>query len=255
MAMQIAGVTDLMPSAIRRPLMQTIDSVLYGGIRGRFTAPLRNAKKFARSAALDFEDRYLGFGTYFTDTMKRDLFADGLRTEMGTFDAYRYHREFFERCRGAAPVNRLLYVDFKTFMPALNLDTTDKTSMAANLEVRAPFLNKEMVALSQRIPSGLKMKGLKRKYILKKAAERLLPKEIVWRKKAGFGAPVRSWLRGSLTPMVDDLLSAETVRRRGLFDEKQVRRIIESNISGREDYNLQVFQLLNLEIWMQKFLD
>ena len=127
--------------------------------------------------------------------------------------------------------------------------------MAANLEVRAPFLNNELVELSARIPASLKIKGLKRKYILKKAVEQILPKEIIWRKKAGFSAPVRSWLRGALKPMVEDLLSEETIKRRGLFDAQEIRRIIDLNLSGKEDYNLQVFQLLNLEIWMREFLD
>lgn len=255
MAMQIAGATDFIPSAVRKPLMKTVDSMLYGGVRGKLTAPLRNAKKFARSAGQDFENRYLGFGTYFSDEMKLRAYSEGLRGEMKQFDAYRYHREFFEKTKNAAPLNRLLYVDFKTFMPALNLDTTDKTSMAANLEVRVPFLNHELVELSARIPTNLKIKGLKRKYILKKAAESLLPKEIIYRKKAGFSAPVRSWIRTSLKPMINDLLSEETIKRRGLFDYQEIKRIIESNDAGRDDFNLQVFQLLNLEIWMREFLD
>jgi asparagine synthase (glutamine-hydrolysing) len=255
LAMKLAGMTDFIPSAVRRPLMKTVDSMLYGGVRGRLTAPLRNAKKFARSAGQDFENRYLGFGTYFTDERKERLYAGNLRGAMRDFDAYKYHKKYFENCRAASALNRLLYVDFKTFMPALNLDTTDKTSMAANLEVRVPFLNHELVSLSERIPAALKIKGLKRKYILKKAAESILPKEVIWRKKAGFGAPIRSWLRTSLKPMIDDLLSEETIRRRGLFDFSEVRRIIELNQSGREDFNLQVFQLLNFEIWMREFLD
>ena len=74
-----------------------------------------------------------------------------------------------------------------------------------------------MLALAARMPPDLKLRGLKRKYILKKAAEKLLPREVVWRKKAGFGAPIRSWLRGPLQPMVNDLLSEETIKRRGLF--------------------------------------
>jgi asparagine synthase (glutamine-hydrolysing) len=105
------------------------------------------------------------------------------------------------------------------------------------------------------MPPELKLKGLKRKYILKKAAEKILPHDVVWRKKAGFGAPIRSWLRGALRPMVDDLLSEETIKRRGLFSPQEVRRIIDTNLSGREDYNLQVFQLLNLELWMRTFMD
>jgi len=82
-----------------------------------------------------------------------------------------------------------------------------------------------------------------------------LPREVVWRKKAGFGAPIRSWLRGALRPLVDDLLSEETVRKRGLFRPAEVRRIVDANLSGREDFNLQVFQLLNLELWQRQFLD
>lgn len=255
LAMKLAGATDFIPSAVRQPLMQTLDAMLDGGKKGKFTAPLRNAKKFARSAGASFEERYLGFGTYFSDERKQRLYAENLQGAMRGFDAYKYHKRYFEKCRDAAPLNRLLYVDFKTFMPALNLDTTDKTSMAANLEVRVPFLNHELVSLSEKIPAALKIKGLKRKYILKKAAESLLPKEIIWRKKAGFGAPIRSWLRTSLKPMIDDLLSEETVKKRGLFDAKEVQNIIELNQSGREDFNLQVFQLLNFEIWMREFLD
>lgn len=255
MAMAIAAATDVIPTGIRRPLMHAIDSILYGGVRGRFTATLRNAKKFARSAAMDFEDRYLGFGTYFSDDIRSRLYSDDLKDTMSQFDPYAYHRQYFERSKDWSPLNRLLYVDFKTFMPALNLDTTDRTSMAAHLEVRVPFLNKEIVELAAKIPSELKIKGLKRKYILKKAAEKLLPKEVVWRKKAGFSAPVRSWLRGELRPMVDDLLSEDRVRRRGIFDPAEVRRIIDLNLAGREDLNLQVFQLMTFELWLQAFID
>ncbi len=255
MAMRLASALDPVPGLIRRPLMKTVASVLPGGLPGRLTAPLRNAKKFARSAALDFENRYLGYGTYFTDEAKRRLYSDALRDETREFDAYSHHRRYFERARRAAPLNQLLYVDLKTFLPCLNLTTTDKTSMAANLEVRVPFLNYELVELAARMPPDLKLRGLKRKYILKRAAEKLLPKQVVWRKKAGFGAPIRSWLRGPLKPMVEDLLSEETLRRRGLFDPREVRRIIEANLSGREDYNLQVFQLLTLELWQRTFID
>ena len=255
LAMALAGALDPVPPALRRPLMRTLSAGLPGGLAGPLTAPLRNAKKFARSAALDFESRYLGFGTYFTDEAKGRLYADELREATRGLDAYREHRRYFARAARAAPLNRLLYVDLKTFLPCLNLDYTDKTSMAATLEVRVPFLNVELVELAARMPPGLKLKGLRRKYILKRAAEGRLPREVVWRKKAGFGAPVRSWLRGALKPMVDELLSEETVRRRGLFRPAEVRRVVEANQSGREDFNLQVFQLLTLELWHREFLD
>lgn len=255
LAMKLAGAFDPVPQLLRRPMMRAVEYALPGGLPGKLTAPLRNAKKFARSAALDFENRYLGYGTYFTDEAKQRLYADELRVATRDLDAYAAHRRYFDKVKDAAPLNRLLYVDLKTFLPCLNLMTTDKTSMAANLEVRVPFLNQEMLELTARMPPDLKLKGLKRKYILKKAAEKLLPREVVWRKKAGFGAPIRSWLRGALRPMVNDLLSEETIRRRGLFRPEEVRRLIDANLSGREDYNLQVFQLLNLELWMRTFID
>jgi len=255
LAMKIAGAFDPVPQLLRRPVMRALEYALPGGLPGKLTAPLRNAKKFARSAALDFENRYLGYQTYFTDEAKQRLYTDDVRTELSAVDAYAAHRQYFARVKDVAPLNQLLYVDMKTFLPCLNLMTTDKTSMAANLEVRVPFLNKEMIELAARMPADLKLKGLKRKYILKRAAETLLPHDVVWRKKAGFGAPIRSWLRGALRPMVNDLLSEETIRRRGLFRFKEVKRIIDANLSGREDYNLQVFQLLNLELWMRAFID
>jgi asparagine synthase (glutamine-hydrolysing) len=255
MAMKVAGAIDPLPDLLRRPLMKTLEHVLPGGLPGKLTAPLRNVKKFARSAALGFEARYLGFQTYFNDEAKARLYSDELREATNGMDAYSAHRRYFSRAKNAAPLNQMLYVDLKTFLPCLNLMTTDKTSMAANLEVRVPFLNQEMLELAARMPPDLKLRGLKRKYILKRAMEKLLPREIVWRKKAGFGAPIRSWLRGPLRPLVEDLLSEETVKRRDLFRPEEVRRVIDANLSGREDYNLQVFQLLNLELWQRAFID
>src|SRR5262249_41636154 len=127
---------DPVPQFLRRPLMKTIAQTLPGGRPGKLTAPLRNAKKFARSAALDFENRYLGFETYLTDEAKQRLYSDDLRAATGGLDPYSAHRSYFARVKDAAPLNQLLYVDLKTFLPCLNLTTTDKTSMAANLEVR-----------------------------------------------------------------------------------------------------------------------
>src|SRR6185369_2297522 len=178
LAMKIAGAFDPVPQLLRRPLMKTFAHFLPGGLPGRLTGPLRNAKKFARSAALEFEDRYLGFGTYFTDEAKQRLYTAEQQEATRGLDAYAAHRGYFAGVREAAPLNQLLYVDLKTFLPCLNLMTTDKTSMAANLEVRVPFLNLEMLELTARMPPELKLRGFKRKYILKKAAEKLLPRDV-----------------------------------------------------------------------------
>ena len=127
--------------------------------------------------------------------------------------------------------------------------------MAASVEVRVPLLDDELVALAARIPSNLKLNGLKRKYIFKKSQESVLPHDIVWRKKAGFGAPIRSWLVKDLAPLVRDALSEGTLARRGIVDPATVARLTADNASGRADNSLQLYALLTLELWMQTFLD
>src|SRR5258706_7696931 len=110
MAMKIAGVFDPVPQLLRRPMMSALANVLPGGRPGRLTAPLRNAKKFARSAALDFEERYLGYGTYFTNEAQHRLFSDDWRSSTRAFHAYGVHRQYFARVARGAPPKRLLFM-------------------------------------------------------------------------------------------------------------------------------------------------
>ena len=250
-AVKVAEAYNLIPSFISRPVV----AALPGARPGRFTALFRNTKKLARSAALPARERYLGFGTYFTEDDKAALYAGEMREAARGFDAYSEHRRYFDRVAGEDFVNQMLYVDLKTFLPCLNLTYTDKTSMASSLEVRVPLLDHELVEMTARIPARLKLKGLTRKYIFKRAAEAWLPREIVYRKKAGFRAPLRAWLARDLRGMVEDLLSETNTRRRGYFDYQFVRRLIDDNRSGREDNNLKIFQLLMLELWHREFID
>lgn len=250
-AVKIAEAYNLIPSFLSRPVVDALP----GARPGRLTALFRNTKKLARSASLPERERYLGFGTYFTETEKRAMYSGELAGAAREFDAYAEHQRYFERVADEEFVNQMLYVDMKTFLPCLNLTYTDKTSMASSTEVRVPLLDHELVELAARIPAGLKLKGLTGKYILKRAAEAWLPCEIVHRKKAGFSAPVRAWLVRDLGDVVEDLLSESNIRRRGYFEYPHIRRLIDDNLAGREDNSLKVFQLLTLELWHRAFID
>jgi asparagine synthase (glutamine-hydrolysing) len=160
-----------------------------------------------------------------------------------------------QRERSRDELSQLLYLDTMTFLPCLNLTYTDKMGMAASVEVRVPLLDDDLVALAARIPSNLKIKRLRRKYIFKRSQEEVLPREIVWRRKAGFGAPIRSWLEKDLAPLVDDLLSDETLRARGLLRPEVVRRMRNENVAGAGDYSLRLYALLSLELWHRTFVD
>jgi asparagine synthase (glutamine-hydrolysing) len=250
-AVRIADVYNAIPEFISKPLVQALP----GGRPGRFKALLRNTRKLARSAALPDRERFLGFGTYFTADQKSELYSSDLSSVAAGFDAYSQHRKYFDRVAGEDFINQMLYIDLKTFLPCLNLTYTDKTSMASSVEVRVPLLDHVLVELAAAIPARLKLRGLTRKYILKKAAEAWLPRRVIHRKKAGFSAPIRAWLAGDLRDMVEDLLSESNVRRRGYFDYPALRRVIDDNLSGREDNALKVFQLVTLELWHRAFID
>jgi asparagine synthase (glutamine-hydrolysing) len=165
------------------------------------------------------------------------------------------HREYFSRVADQHWLTQLLYVDAKTFLPCLNLAYTDRMSMAASTEVRVPLLDDDVVALAARIPPQLKLRRSTRKYILKRAMEGTLPSEVIRRRKAGFGAPLRAWLTGDLNELIRDALSPANVAARGLVDPAEVQRLIRANEAGTEDNALRLWALLTLELWQRTFLD
>jgi asparagine synthase (glutamine-hydrolysing) len=140
-------------------------------------------------------------------------------------------------------------------MLGLNITYTDRASMAASVEVRVPFIDKLVITKAMQVPGGLKIKNGESKYILKKAAEKFLPKKIIYRSKASFGAPIRSWISGDLKPMVDELLSKENIIKRGFFNFEFVKKIIDNDRNSVEDNAYQIYQLLTLELWCREYLD
>ena len=119
----------------------------------------------------------------------------------------------------------MLYLDGKHFLTDDNLNYGDKTSMASGVEVRVPLLDPDLIALAVSLPEALKQHGSVGKWIFKKAMEPVLPREVIYRPKTGFGAPVRRWMQHELKGLVDDTLSPRSLRERGLFDPAAVSRL------------------------------
>jgi len=255
LAYRLSRALDRLPAPVLRLAGRSVSAVAHPGRPGRLRGPRRNLWKFMRGADLPPLERYLSFSSYYTATELARLVTPELGAALRDYDPLARHRGYLEATSGLDELSRLLYLDAKTFLPCLNLTYTDKMSMASSVEVRVPLLDDELVALAARIPSRLKLHGTRRKYVFKKSQERVLPRSVVWRRKAGFGAPVRAWLGGDLAPMVADLLSEETVKRRGLVDPAAVRRLIAENSSGHADRTLQLYALLTLELWHQTFVD
>jgi asparagine synthase (glutamine-hydrolysing) len=255
LAFQLTRPAELLPLGARRRAVGALEPRLSLGKPGRLRGPRRNLMKLMRGIDQRPHDRYLTYCSYYRpDELERVLSGD-LRSALNGHDPFRRHREYLDRVEGEHWLNQLLYLDMKTFLPCLNLTYTDKMSMAASTEVRVPLLDDDLVELSGRIPPELKLRRLTRKYVFKKSQEGRVPRDVIWRPKAGFGAPVRSWLVGDLKPMVDDLLSEDAVRARGLLDPAEVRRVIAANDAGSEDNALRIWAFLTLELWQQAFVD
>jgi len=220
---------------------------------------LRLAKKMARSASLNSVERFIMNCTYLDEGQKSGIYSSQFVAGALGSDPACQHRSAFERVRDADFLNQMLYLDTKIFMTSLNLTYNDKMSMASSVEVRVPFLDRELVEfVAWNVPPELKLKGMlrsKTKHIFRRAMRDILPHEMLRQPKAGFAAPVDYWLAHELKEMVDDLLSAAHLRKRGLFRPEAVRGFVDEHRSGRQDWSMQLWQFLTLELWMQIFLD
>ena len=218
----------------------------------------RLAKKMARSASALPEDRFLMDGTYLSERQKAELYLPAIAQQTNGCDPWATHRGHFARVRQADFLNQMLYLDTKAFLVSLNLTYSDKMSMASSVEVRVPFLDRELVEfVAQHVPPRLKLNGfwhLTTKYIFRKAMQNILPKEVLRQSKAGFGAPVDYWLARDLREMIDDILSEDCIRKRDYFEPATIRHLLEEHYSGREDWSLQIWSLLTFELWLQTFM-
>jgi asparagine synthase (glutamine-hydrolysing) len=147
----------------------------------------------------------------------------------------------------------LQYLDMQLYLQESILVKVDRASMACSLEVRAPFLDYELVEFVMGLPSGLKLKGLTSKYILKKIMKNILPKEIIKRKKKGFGVPIAKWAKGPLKGLFEELLSPDRIRREGFLDPKYVTMLFQDHLAGRKDNRKQLWTLLIWELWLNHY--
>lgn len=216
----------------------------------------RLVRKWGRSASLPPREQFLANGTYTGPDQWAALLTQDVAAELAQVDTAGLHNQAFDQVGEAAWLDQMLYVDLKIFMASLNLAYNDKMSMASSVEVRVPFLDRELAEwIAREVPVSAKVRGRTTKWLLRAAFADSLPREVLRQRKAGFGAPIAHWLRGALVPLVDDALSADRIAARGLFRPGAVEQIVREQRSGRIERAMQVWQLMTLELWMQQFLD
>jgi asparagine synthase (glutamine-hydrolysing) len=207
------------------------------------------AKRFARAAALaDPLERHHAWKEIFTAETRAAL-LDGRAPAWDPLDLY---RERYAETAGAEPLSRLQDVDLGIYLVDDLLVKTDRTSMAHSLELRVPFLDQRVAEFAAALPTAMKVRGLAKKRLLRRALAPLLPKEVVRGRKQGFSIPLAAWLRGPLEPFAREVLSPANVAAQGLLDPGTVSGLLDRHCAGQEDLSRQLWGLMSLTLWADR---
>lgn len=215
---------------------------------------LRRLKKIVKHLDKSQQERLIGYFEWIDVSVVKELLCKKHQSELDDYDHHKYFKLLLKQLEDEESLlQKMLYLELKTFLVDHNLNYTDKLSMAVGVEARVPYLDKDLVSFAQKIPPSLKYKNGQTKYILKKVAERYLPNEIIYRPKTGFGAPVRKWIIEDMSAMMKDRLSKENLELYGVFDYDKVWELINKNKSGEIDASYTIWAILAVSSWVKQF--
>lgn len=239
---------EKLPLTIRQNLLKPLSRMLPHGVKG---------KNFLYNTSLDAVDRYIDSVSHFGNLKKIELYSNVFRENLnGQFGkAEKIYREIADSIGSENPIDKLLYLDSKTYLPSDILTKVDRMTMATSLEARVPLLDHELIEFVQTIPAELKLKGSETKYIFKKAMEGVVPREILYREKQGFGVPIGDWINSQLKDRIHGILSEKRTLERGYFEPKYIQILLDEHAKNRRDHSHSLWILWMLELWHRRFVD
>jgi asparagine synthase (glutamine-hydrolysing) len=224
--------------------------------RGQSNAYLRRLTKMFAYAGESAERRLVSYFWWSTEQVRRALYSADFAQRVANEDTAAPLLASLRLIpREQDPLQRTLFLESRHFLPDHNLNYTDRAGMAAGVEIRVPLLDLDLVKFAARVPAHMKQRGSVGKAIFKQAMQPYLPRSVIYRRKSGFGAPLRRWLRGELRSKVDDTLESGVLLRRGFFNPVAVRRLIEHDRAGTIDASYTIFALMCFELWCRRFVD
>jgi asparagine synthase (glutamine-hydrolysing) len=236
-----------LPRVVRRGLIQPLSRSLPHSAWGR---------NYLHNVSQEPLHRYLDSVSLFNGLNKRSLYSTDFRSQLGGSNrAAMLFEEYSARVRSTEPIDTLLYLDSKTYLPGDILTKVDRMSMAVSLEARVPLLDHKLIEFVTRIPSELKMNGLETKHIFKRAVRGLVPDEILDRPKQGFGLPIQKWINQELRGRIRDTLFDKRTRERGYFDQNYIKLLMDEHDRARRDNTGHLWTLFMLELWHRTFFD
>jgi asparagine synthase (glutamine-hydrolysing) len=212
-------------------------------------------KNFLRHVGRDEQGRYLDAIRFFGADEKPDLLSVELQRAIEGPDPETRLARHFERFAHLPWPSQMMRFDAETYLPEDVLTKVDRMSMAHSIESRVPLLDNEVIEFASSLPASMKIKGGRRKHVLKEVAATLLPAEILNRPKQGFGVPLGQWFRGNLRELFADTLLAPATLQRGYFQPAFIRRVVAEHLAGTRDHTLQLWQLVVFERWHREYVD
>jgi asparagine synthase (glutamine-hydrolysing) len=231
-----------LPRPVRDIAARSVGTLPRRGLRGR----IGSAQRFVRAAELGLPHAYLQWLSYFTESARKVVLPGGSNWAIEDFERR------WDATEGADTLDRLLDLNRETYLVDDLLVKADRMSMAHALEVRSPFLDAEVVTFARALPPRLKLRGFERKRVLKAAAADLLPREILRRRKRGFGVPLDRWFREDLASYVASQLGSRDSRVRRRLDSAVIDSSIHEHRAGTRDHGHALWLLLTLEIFLRR---
>lgn len=254
-AMRWAEKYNKIPKLLRRALIETLVNALPASEMKR-RSPAQDLKKFVKAASLPKVERYFEWSSAFDRAAKENFYtADFNRKIDGGADSADFLARAFAQSNGGGIIDATMFADQMTYLPNDLLVKVDIASMANSLEARSPFLDHKVIEFAASLPERVKIRGAETKYLLKKVASKVVPREVLYRKKMGFGVPLNHWFRGEMKDFLRANLLSERFARREIVKSERVKKIVEEHTSGARDHVSRLWTLLMLELWFQKFID
>jgi asparagine synthase (glutamine-hydrolysing) len=239
-----------------RILKKAASSVIKGGLSaaGKKPAIAELARRLGEN-----EPMFWGGAVVFDELVKPKVLSTSFKTSMnghGSIDTVRQYLDHIASERPSSDfLSRMTYLELKLRLPELLLMRVDKITMATSIEARVPFLDHELVEYAMGIPRKFKVHGTTGKHILKRALESILPHDLLYSKKRGFGAPIREWFRTETGREFADRLLTSPIHERGFFDRDFIKQMLAEHNSGRNDWSFHLWALLNLSLWYEHWID
>jgi asparagine synthase (glutamine-hydrolysing) len=248
---QLSLFYDYFPKFISKILILPIINSLPEQRSGHYLA--NHMKRFIRASSQSLPERYASYVSSLEKEKRKELFAFKVADQIDFNFTTEFMTSYFNSSDNALePMDRMLYQDIKTYLPDDILTLTDRIGMLHSLELRVPFTDHVLMEFCATIPANLKIKKFKKKYLLRKIAQKHIPNAVISHRKQGFASPMAAWLKTDLKPLCNELLSPERIGKTGIFNVKFIQRILNEHLSRKELHDRLIFSLIIFQIWLDR---